>query len=294
VYDGRSFWVGAWWAALSVFGVLNVLFWTRAARSITPGSRRAQAILSGLVVFGCAFRSFFPRADVQRICLFDSWISSVAVGRSVATVAELCIVAQWALYCREIGRAHGARGLVFFSRVAVPLITVAEVASWSAVLTENYLGNVIEQSLWTLTATVGLVGAALSYPRLGPALRRGAKVALGLCAGYIAFMLAVDIPMYLGRHRADTAAGKQYLSLGEGIYQAAHSWTVTRRFGDWHDEMAWMFFYFSIAVWMSIALVYPPGARAGGRLRRLRLASREPSGEPIVARARAGMRRRPG
>ena len=40
-------------------------------------------------VFGCAFRSFLPRADVQRICLFDTWLSSVFVGRTVATVAEL-------------------------------------------------------------------------------------------------------------------------------------------------------------------------------------------------------------
>ena len=34
-------------------------------------------LLSAAYVFGCAFRSFLPRADVQRICLFDTWLSSV-------------------------------------------------------------------------------------------------------------------------------------------------------------------------------------------------------------------------
>ncbi len=54
-------------------------------------------VLCAAYVFGCAFRSFLPRADVQRICLFDHWTSSVAVGRSVATIAEVCFVAQWAI-----------------------------------------------------------------------------------------------------------------------------------------------------------------------------------------------------
>jgi hypothetical protein len=43
-----------------------------------------------------AFRSFLPRADVQRITLVDVWLSGVLVGRTVATIAELCFVAQWA------------------------------------------------------------------------------------------------------------------------------------------------------------------------------------------------------
>ena len=38
--------------------------------------------LCAAYVFGCAFRSFLPRADVQRICLFDTWLSSVVIGRS--------------------------------------------------------------------------------------------------------------------------------------------------------------------------------------------------------------------
>ena len=58
-------------------------------------------------MFGCAFRSIFPRADVQRICLFDTWLSSVLIGRSVATIAELCFAIQWAIVLHELGQiAH--------------------------------------------------------------------------------------------------------------------------------------------------------------------------------------------
>jgi len=46
--------------------------------------RRRQLMLSAPFVFGCAFRSIFPRADVQRICVIDSWMSAVAIGRTVA------------------------------------------------------------------------------------------------------------------------------------------------------------------------------------------------------------------
>ena len=61
-------------------------------------------LLCAAYVFGCAFRSFLPRADVQRICLFDTWLSSVMVGRTVATVAEVAFAAQWALSCTSGAR----------------------------------------------------------------------------------------------------------------------------------------------------------------------------------------------
>jgi len=46
---------------------------------------------------------YCPRADVQRICLFDTWLSSIVRrGRSVATIAEVCFVAQWAIVLRAL------------------------------------------------------------------------------------------------------------------------------------------------------------------------------------------------
>jgi hypothetical protein len=256
--DSESPWVLAWWVALCGFSVLNIVAWVIFARSAERPLRRAQALCCGILVAGCAFRSLFPRADVQRICLYDSWLSCVAVGRSVATVAETSLVAQWSLYLYEVGIAARSRFTGAVARLLVPVIAVAEVCSWYAVLTTNYLGNVFEQSIWTLTAVLCLAGLLASYPRSGGNLRR---VALGGsigCAVYVVFMLSVDIPMYLGRLRADTLAGRRYLSLGDGMHDAAHRWIVTRSLRDWRQEMAWMFFYFTAAVWLNIALIRAP------------------------------------
>src|SRR6202008_1743780 len=108
--------VALWWSFLVTVSALNIalLVGLRAAYRANPfGAANAiflaepLALLSAVYVFGCAFRSLLPRADVERICLFNTWLSSVLVGRSVATVAELCFAIQWAIILRELGRvAH--------------------------------------------------------------------------------------------------------------------------------------------------------------------------------------------
>merc|ERR1740123_1434121 len=53
----------------------------------------------------CAFRGFFPRQDVEKYCLFDyKIISSVVLGRSLATIAEICLVWQFHLFLLELYR----------------------------------------------------------------------------------------------------------------------------------------------------------------------------------------------
>lgn len=89
----------SWWAFLCVVSALNVLAWVASAVVLRHSrdalhhevwnSRRLQLLLSAGYVAGCAYRSALPVYDVQRLCLVDSWLSSVIVGRSVATVAEL-------------------------------------------------------------------------------------------------------------------------------------------------------------------------------------------------------------
>src|ERR1700676_601018 len=94
----------SWWVSLCAVGALNVMGWSisavvlnrrRAVRAAeTYGERRLQLTLSAVYVFGCAFRSALTVFDVPRLCLVNSWLSSVIVGRLVATCAELCFVGQ--------------------------------------------------------------------------------------------------------------------------------------------------------------------------------------------------------
>src|SRR5580765_3815476 len=101
---------------LCVAALLNAAGWIYSARRLarTPDSdialtRRWLLWLSGVYVLGCAFRSILPMIDVPRFCLHETGISRIFVGRSVATVAELAFVAQWALLMREAGAVRAAR-----------------------------------------------------------------------------------------------------------------------------------------------------------------------------------------
>jgi hypothetical protein len=227
----------------------------------TPSSytiQRWQLLLSAVFVLGCGFRSLFPRADVQRIGLVDSWLSSVLVGRSVATVAELCFMAQWALLLHTAAKDAGSRVGVAFSWLLVPLIAVAEVCSWYAILTTCYLGNAVEESIWALTASLLLVGCLTVWSRCRAARRPFLAAALVLGVVYVAFMCTVDIPMYLSRWLADEASGRQYLALGQGLQDAWSRRVVTFAWEEWRTEIPWMTLYFSVCVWWSIALVHAP------------------------------------
>src|SRR6201998_4284240 len=140
--------VAWWWGSLTLISVANIAVWFVLYRQFhdtpvkaSPGGLGLMLVLCAAYVFGCAFRSLLPRADVQRICLFDTWLSSVTVGRSVATVAEIAFAAQWAIILHQLGTMTAADTTLNAAWVLVPLILIAECLSWHAVLTTNYLGN---------------------------------------------------------------------------------------------------------------------------------------------------------
>jgi hypothetical protein len=264
-----------WWTALRVVSAFNVLAWAAAAwwtlrqrDKLTAqawASRRWQLLLSAGYVFGCAWRSLLPVYDVQRIVLVDSWWSSVIVGRSVATLAELCFAAQWALLLREAARATASRFALAASQAVLPMIALAEVCSWHAVLTTSNLGHVFEESLWGLCAALLALALLAVWPRVEPPRRPLLAFWCGAAAVYVAYMFAVDVPMYWARWIADEAEGRVYFSVLQGAVDASTRWTVTHSWEVWKTEVTWMSLYFSLAVWMSIALVHLPRLRPRSR-----------------------------
>jgi hypothetical protein len=264
----RSSGVAAWWTVLCAVAVINACGWYRTAQRVARQSatadapvdrfRKRQLRLSAVFVLGCGFRSLMPRADVQRFGLIDSWLSNVLIGRSVATAAELCFAAQWALLLHAAARAVASRFGVAVAWLLVPLVAVAEVCSWSGVLTTCYLGNVAEESLWALAASLLVAAGLIVWERRRPA--RGPFLAAALALGilYIIFMLSFDIPMYISRWRADEARGRAYLTLGQGLCDAWLRRVVTFSWEEWRAEIPWMTLYFSVCVWWSLALVRAP------------------------------------
>jgi len=211
-------------------------------------------LLCAAYVFGCAFRSFLPRADVQRICLFDTWLSSIVVGRSVATVAEICFAAQWAIILYQLGTLTGSDTTLNAAWVIVPLILVAECFSWYAVLTTNYFGNAIENSIWAVAFSLVGIGLCRLLPEFDGPVRAVLVISIIGIAGYLAFLMTIDVPMYLSRWRAVVAEGRKLLKPLEGLRDVSTRWVVTHDPAEWKGEITWMSLYFSAAVWASLAL----------------------------------------
>ena len=251
-----------WWSLLALVSGANIAAWFwlyRYLREAQPGGLQSASdlelmlLFSAAYVFGCAFRSFLPRADVQRICLFDTWLSSVTVGRSVATVAEVCFAAQWVMILHLLGTMTGADTTLRVAWVIVPLILIAECFSWYATLTKNFLGNAIENSIWGVCFLIIVIGVCRLLPEFsGPSRAVLASAAIGIVS-YLLFLAIVDVPMYLTRSRTGIADNRRLRPL-EGLRDASVRWVVTHELAEWRDEIAWMSLYFTAAVWSSLAL----------------------------------------
>jgi hypothetical protein len=255
--------VAWWWSLLTLVSGVNIAAWLWLYRSFqephaaslgNPPGIGLMLLLCAAYVFGCAFRSVLPRADVQRICLFDTWLSSVTIGRTVATVAEVCFVAQWAMILDQLGTMTGAGTALFAAWVIVPLIVIAECFSWHAVLTRNYLCHAVENSLWAVAFFIIGIGLCRVLPEFSGVVRLSLVAAIVGIAGYLAFLMTIDVPMYLARWRDDVANGARPLRPLEGLRDASVRWVVTRDMAEWREEIPWMSLYFSAAVWGSLAL----------------------------------------
>ena len=253
-----------WWhTSLRSIAVLNVALWSLSAVAVTrehalirvetDAACYMQLLLSAVYVAGCAFRSVLPVVDIPRLVLVDSRLSTVLVGRSVATMAELCFAAQWALILHHTALLSRSPFGQAVSLAVVPLIVLAEGFSWYAVLTTRQSAHAVENSLWGLSAALAVAGMLVVGPHRLAALY--APVIAG-GAAYVAFIFFYDVPMYWSRWLVDQANGRRYLSIADGMVEVCRRGTMSRRWEDWRNEVPWMSLYFTFGVWSSIWLVY--------------------------------------
>lgn len=153
--------------------------------------------------------------------MVDHWLSAVFYGRAVATVAELA-------YARQLA-------IVFELPTVFPLLILAEVFSWFAILSNRAIFNMLENSLWTLC------GGLIAWSSPSTLIRVG-----GLA--FVVFMVTTDLPMYWKRHCTD----KRYRPVAVGLRLLLNDFKVTVDDAEWREEWAWMTGYFSLFVWTSL------------------------------------------
>jgi hypothetical protein len=247
-----------WWQLLCAVSVANIVLWGLAAWALSwesDGYQSKQLVLSGFFVAACGFRSILPRVDLERMCLWDCPLSSVVVGRTIATVAELCFTWQCALLLFKLSVSTGSSTIGTMGLMVLPIIIVAELACWFAVVTLNNMGHAIEELLWSIMVGLVAAGLVIYWQHTGGALPMWIAIGLIASAGTAALILLVDIPLYITRWRIGKRAGLRYLAVVEGLKDAVVRRRVTQAREDWRGEVLWMSLYFSVGVWVSLGLV---------------------------------------
>lgn len=214
-----------------------------------------QAGLSAFYVAVCGFRSFYPRVDLERYCLYDNPLSSIALGRSLATLAEITFSIQCALIIYELGQFVDSQWIIVCSYLLVPIIVLAQIFCWYATLTINHIWHALEELAWVVMIVLA-AGCLLSgYQQLPGSQSWVVTLGLLSCAASIYVMLIVDVPMYFSRAKESRKAGVVTLTVHQGIQDSMRRRIQTIDWRIWKNEVLWMTSYFTLGVWLSIAMM---------------------------------------
>ena len=285
-----------WWATLCVISMFNMAVWLYSYRTLSLAFvelddagdgqqhyyysyQQSHLVLSGIYVFVCAYRSFLPRIDLERYCLWDTPLSSIFLGRSAATVAEICFAGQMALFLHRLGTVHDHPYSIYLSYVLVPAITMAQCFCWCGVITLNHLYHAIEESIWAIGALFVAVemGSLVLYHPENQYLCKIGLLGCVMCLSFFWFMITVDVPMYLHRWQEglmETSVVKMNVGMTftrialpprpcrmtsmDGGRDALRRRVVTKSWDVWKEETVWLTGYFSSAVWLSLLFIHLP------------------------------------
>lgn len=247
-----------WWRLLCLAAIANIGVWLWAFVTVadTQGFPQVQLVLSGIYVFVCAFRSFYPRIDLERYCLIDSPWSSILLGRSMATLAEISFSIQIALCVYFLGIHIGSTWIITIAYVIVPVIVLAQISCWYATLTLNHLWHGVEEMLWVIMLMLAAASCLQGYFVLDgiPQLLMLVGIISSIAAAGV--MLLVDIPMYIERCQQHAGKDIQYLGFVEGVRDAMQRRKKTGKWRVWKSEVLWISSYFTVGVWLSIAMIF--------------------------------------
>lgn len=271
-----------WWFILSSFSIFylyQAFLMLNKKNNDSKKSPKQLQYCASIYIFACAVRSIWPRIDVERICFFDSWISYPIVGRSLATIAEVCFAHQIAYVLGSIATQLKCYKINSELKLVVPLIIIAQTCCWFGVTTQKQLWHSIEESMWLIVMQVcGVFALYMSTlidgrsPINGKVLNGSEKAIyneilstkyklqlsflLSIC--FSIFMFYIDVPMYFERYNQDERNNKTYLTFIEGVYDSTSCKLISKHMNEWAPEMPWLSGYFIGATFLSLKLTTIP------------------------------------
>lgn len=241
-----------WWIFLFSISILNILYMMLQYPKINTTFIYKMYLLAFIYVIVNSIRAIWLRIDIERICFFDSILSSPLFGRIIATIAEICyILLILLIYNKIINRIYHNNNLTIILYIILLGIFLAELLSWKGCLSTNQKFNVLEESIWTLCAFIlGILTLIILFNEKNNKIKNLLYIVLLTIICYVIFMITVDIPMYDNRCKNKT----QFTSLMASIYDMAKCKKISKDLKDWKEDMAWFTGYFTLGSWSSIGL----------------------------------------
>ena len=187
--------------------------------------------------------------------MWNTPLNWVFFGRCAACTAELFWAHQMSWLVGELSRRLSARSRLWrtLSASIFVLACVAEVCSWTNLISENNLFAVLEQALWAILFAVTACGVvALLHPR---GLLSAPMAIFALLAALMAIEQGDEaFGLYLGRFLRDQKNHTEYAGFVQGLEKLFSCAEVSTAWEAWEGDAGWMSAYFSLGVWSSIWL----------------------------------------
>merc|ERR1711871_550852 len=85
--------INYWKYSLSIISIINICFISYYLVNLRENNIHFYlGICAFIFTIVCAIRAIWLRKDIERVCMYDSKISTPFVGRTLATFAELCYI----------------------------------------------------------------------------------------------------------------------------------------------------------------------------------------------------------
>jgi len=282
-----------WWKFMSVASVVNIALYAKVLLSKDHGSGKSTRSYNTSMkwlalpyVLQCAWRSFWPEVYNDRFVLWDCWMSSVFIGRGLATIGEITWIFQVGLAMMranmEIKLLKGGErnqltwvesAVNYCSMASIAMCILAEFFCNHGMFVENYFYNVIETTLWTLALGIlipccvyllhelqtisdqyskGITTVDVSQTRLYLIMM------FLVCVAFVIELCQDHIPMCYRMWKLKEAAGTPDRDLLEGIKSSMFDRIPTATWEHWENDWFWMASYFSAGVWTSIFMATGP------------------------------------
>ena len=253
-----------WGNILKLTGTFNILLIIFYFLNNTKMSGKDKLIYLFVSIFAlsCSYRSMNPITESDRKCLYDYKYVLPMHTRSFATFGEISLIIAIVLVINNVlnhlKNKYNVNSIFYINYILVTIITVANFSCWVSQITQDYMWNVIEESLWGITGSVLCIISIVLYITIknnnSKKINSIKSMLIMLCLVtfiYTTYIIFVDVPMYYKRSKQ--SRNKKKNEFTQGI-KTLNQCQVDTSIEEWKEEQIWMTGYFTIGVWLLFSL----------------------------------------